>query len=113
MTPETQVTRETHRLQPKLGRAGIPVNVDVRRLCRVMTVEVESVGTMAEDRRHRVPPAVPVGAPERRIPASGSGASLRRTIRYASLRLLAFLGLHPLLRPGPPPGAGESPGHRP
>ncbi len=46
------------------------------------------------------PRQYPVGALERRRAALGCGASLRRSVRYASLPLLARLPLHPLERPG-------------
>jgi hypothetical protein len=52
---EAQVARQRDRLQPHLGRCFAAVDVDVRRLVRLVALEVEAEAFDPEDRRH--PPA--------------------------------------------------------
>ncbi len=53
--PEAVVPADVHRPQPELRAPIVAVHVHVRRLARFVTVEVESVGTVSQDRRHRRP----------------------------------------------------------
>lgn len=46
------IPRQAHRVQPELRRAIVPVNVNVRRLVRLVAVELEPVGTDAQHDRH-------------------------------------------------------------
>ena len=51
---ETKIPCEADRLQPKLGRQIVPVNMDMRRLIRFMAVEVETVLAASQDGRHEL-----------------------------------------------------------
>lgn len=52
MRTEPAASSERDGPQPKLGRAGVTVNVHVWRLVRLVTVEIEAVGTTPVDRGH-------------------------------------------------------------
>lgn len=43
------------RVQPERGGPVVPIHVDVRGLARLVTVEVESIGTVTQDGRHGRP----------------------------------------------------------
>ena len=50
--PKTQVSFESHRIEPKLRLAALPFDVDMGRLVEIRGVEKESVRTFSEDCGH-------------------------------------------------------------
>lgn len=52
MRLEAQIPRQSYGIQPELGTHVISINVDMRRLVRVVAVEVEAEGSFPENRRH-------------------------------------------------------------
>jgi hypothetical protein len=49
---EALVPREVNRLQPKLGRQIVSIDMNVRRLIRFVTVEIEAVWAASQDGWH-------------------------------------------------------------
>lgn len=49
---KAQISRQSHRCEPKLSREILAINVDMRRLIGFMTVKVESVRAAPEHSWH-------------------------------------------------------------
>jgi hypothetical protein len=47
-----QVCRQLDRMEPELGGGVVAIHVNMRRLIRLMAVEIESIGAGSERRRH-------------------------------------------------------------
>ena len=52
MGAESKVACQLNRIKPEFGRQIVAVNMNVRRLVRLVTIEVEAIRAGSEHRRH-------------------------------------------------------------
>jgi hypothetical protein len=55
MGRESMIARERNGIEPYLGRGAVTVNMNMSRLIRFMTEEVDAIATVAKDGRHKNP----------------------------------------------------------
>jgi hypothetical protein len=52
VSAKSKIARELNRINPKFSSKIVPINVDVRRLVRLVTVEIKAIRTGSQDRWH-------------------------------------------------------------